>query len=64
MHAQVDPFELAIQTGDHHWELELHKTVYINEMTSSKYTQLYAFRLPVPGTGKDNRLKKVFTYGT
>ena len=30
-----------------------------HQMTPSKYTQLYAFRLPVPVTSKDNQLKKV-----
>ena len=25
MHAHVDLFELAVHTGDHHWELKLRK---------------------------------------
>ena len=53
-------FELAVHISDHHWELELRKTAYINEMTSSKQTQLYAFQLPVPVAGKDNQLKSLY----
>ena len=53
---------MVVHTGDHHWELELCKAAYINEMTSSKYTQLYAFWLLVPIAGKDNQLKKVCSY--
>ena len=57
------PFELVIHTSDHHWELESRTTVYLNidqlaktpfpaRMMSSKYTQLYAFRILVPVASK------------
>ena len=73
MHAHVDLLELVVHTSDHHWELELGKTVFINvdqlaetpcpaRMTSSKYTRLYAVWLLVLVAGKDNQLKKVCTY--
>ena len=70
MHANVDLFELVVH---HYWELESRKTTYINvdqlaetpcpaRMMSSKYTQLYKFRLPVLVASKDNQLNKVCTY--